>query len=340
MGDVLAIEAVEAYLQDRLAEPDISVTKMRRPAVGFSRETWFVTFADGRRLLLRTDLPGGLSACPTSLRLEYELYRRLESTRVPVARALWYEDDLDRFGRELYVREFVDGTAEPEGFSDPAPRFDDVRIEASREHARKMALVHQVDWGSLGLGDLLVAPPDAASAALATVDRLHGLYEGCRLEPLPIVEEGLAWMRSIAPRTSPGVALCKGSNGAMQEIWRDGEIVAMSDWELASLGDPSNDWARCQGYVPTIPGRWDEDRLLDYYEEVSGLRIERKAMAFYRLVYRVEMLIVGLHAIGPVVSGALPDVRLAGLARAVVGGQRALAEAMGIVGSSPLVPAW
>ena len=115
-----------------------------------------------------------------------------------------------------------------------------------------------------------------------------------------IIEAAFGWMRANAPKNSPGVRLCKGSNGEWQEIWRAGEIVGMSDWELASIGDPANDWARCNGFKPVVAGRWDERRLFDYYEEVSGLHIDGKSVDYYRLVYALEMLVVCLHAGLPV----------------------------------------
>ena len=41
----------------------------------------------------------------------------------------------------------------------------------------------------------------------------------------------------------------KGTNGYGEEIFRDGRLVAMSDWELARIGDPAYDWAQIQGFV-------------------------------------------------------------------------------------------
>ena len=117
----------------------------------------------------------------------------------------------------------------------------------------------------------------------------------------------------------------------MQEIWRGTEIVGMSDWELASLGDPANDWARCHGFVPTIPGRWDEQRLLDYYQSVSGLHVERASLAYYRLVYALEMLIVCHHAALPILKGQSRDARLSYLATAPIHAfHMRLAQAMGL----------
>jgi len=308
---------IEQYLRRRMG-PSTRVRGLRRIPVGLSRQTWIVDLGD-RCIVVRTDQAGGASAVPTPLKTEYELHRRLAETGLPVARALWFEDDPTVFGAHAYVREYIEGNPSVPGFEDPDPSFDDVRIQVSMEHARKMAAVHAVDWQALNLPELLgPAPASPAQAGVATVDRILGKLEAVAAEPLPLAVAVARRLRELAPREAAGVLLCKGSNGAMQEIWRDGRIVGLSDWELASLGDPANDWARCHGYVPTIPGRWDEQHLLDYYAEVSGNVIDPQSVAFYRHVYSFEMTLVGAHSALPVIEGSAPDARLAYLASSIV----------------------
>ena len=83
-----------------------------RAARGVSRETWLVdaeVTRQGRTVLegfaVRRDHDVG-SVDPIPLRTEYEVYRRLADSAVPVARALWYEDDPSwrPDGRDAYVR--------------------------------------------------------------------------------------------------------------------------------------------------------------------------------------------------------------------------------------------
>jgi aminoglycoside phosphotransferase (APT) family kinase protein len=321
--------AVESYLSRHLGQR-ATLRRLDRIPVGLSRGTWVATL-DDRKLVLRADQPGGASACPTPLEVEYELYRRLAETELPVARTLWFEPDESVLGLRLYVREWIDGSADVAGFADPDPRNDPIRIEVSREHARKLAAVHALDWRALGLDELLEAPAGPRDSAHAAVERIQRKIRAITLEPIPVLDLIAKWLREQAPTTSPGVVLCKGSNGAMQEIWRDGTIVGMSDWELASIGDPTSDWARCQGYIVSVEGTWDERRLLDYYASLSGLGISDEAMTFYRHLYRFEMLLVGLHSALPVIDGTLPDARLAFLAsETVIGGIASFAQVLGL----------
>jgi aminoglycoside phosphotransferase (APT) family kinase protein len=281
--------------------------------------TCLVTDGSGSRersLVVRRDLPGG-SVCPSPLRREFEIYRRLEQTAVPIARPLWMERDPQWLvdGREHYVREHVDGSWEIDGFHDADPRFDDLRIEVSKEHLRKLALVHTCDWQALGFGEILAAPAGPEACATAAIDRLVAELDAFQVEPMPAVEEALGWLREQAPRHAPRVSLLKGTNGLGEEVFRDGEIVAMSDWELASIGDPASDFAHLQDLVPdVIRGgelRWGLGPALAYYERVSGITIDPASVAYYRILGALEMVVFAHNAALPLITGTDHLARLA-----------------------------
>jgi aminoglycoside phosphotransferase (APT) family kinase protein len=317
-------ERLAAYLLLRTpgatAVRDVDVVKFPR---GVSRETWFVTYvieqADGgepRSIVVRRDLPGG-SVCPSPLRREYEIYRRLEGTAVPIARALWFEDDpaWQADGRPHYVREHIDGSWEIPGFQDPDAAFDDFRIAISREHLRCLAAIHTCDWEALGFGDVLLAPTGPDTCATTAIDRLVAELDSFQIEPMPVVEEAVGWLRENAPRSAPRVSLLKGTNGLGEEVFRDGEIVAMSDWELASIGDPASDFAHLQDLIPDVirdgKVRWGQGPALEYYEEISGIAVAPAAISYYQVLGALEMVVFAHNAAIPLVAGTDHLVRLA-----------------------------
>ena len=76
----------------------------------------------------------------------------------------------------------------------------------------------------------------------------------------------------------------------------------------------------------------DEDRLLDFYEEVSGLHVERENLDFYRLIYALEMFLTSHNAAVPVVHGEDLSARLCILSvSSVQTTQTALARGIGIL---------
>jgi len=324
---VVRPEDVERHFKDRLPSTDpsirdVSVRAVRRMPRGVSRETWEVEAdvgcADGtvrRGYVIRRNLRGGTSVDPVPLRFEYDVYARLAGSPVPVARPLWFDEHgLPDGHGALYVRERVDGDWRVGHFDDPDPRWDELRIATAKEHLRHLAKVHTCDYVALGLGDILSIPPSTEDCA-ATVLRYHEQRLRGVAEPTPVANEALARLHATAPAKASSIGLCKGTNGLGEEIFRDGRIVAMSDWELAVIGDPAYDWAQIQQLVPlTAPdGRqiWSEEQALAYYESVSGIHIEPATLAWYRALNSLIKFTYTSHASRVLRGGVNRGVRMA-----------------------------
>jgi aminoglycoside phosphotransferase (APT) family kinase protein len=130
----------------------------------------------------------------------------------------------------------------------------------------------------------------------------------------------------------------KGNNGLGEEIWQGTRIVAMSDWELASIGDPAFDFAQLQDLVPAVGPperpRWGLRQALDYYRQVSGIVIDKRNLHYYRTLYAVDKATNGLSALRMISDGHL-GARFGWVASEVLyRARRSLAEAAGLFGGS------
>jgi len=293
--------ALEPYLRAKISA-DLKVTSIVRFGRGTSRETWFATFekADGAKqsLVLRRDYIAG-PIDPSPLDREYFIYERLGRTDVPISRVLWWEDDPKWTDRPFYVREHVEGSWNIPHFTDPDPLYDILRIAISKEHMQNLARVHAVDWQELGFEARFRAPARGEDAAALNIDLILDQLEQCRVDPVPIVLEAAAWMKERAP-VAPRLCLCKGTNGLGEEIFRDGKLVAMSDWEESSIGDPAADFAFMQSMAPDIVRNgeniWSLQKALDYYQSVSGHPVAIESVRFYGLVRALKMAVFGQAA--------------------------------------------
>lgn len=267
-------------------------------ARGSSRETRFVRYRidDGpdRELVLRSDFPAG-STDPNPLDLEYFIYDRLNGADIPTARALFWEDDPALTDRPLYAREKIDGDWNIPHYSDPDPAHDDLRIAIAKQHIATLARVHAVDWRALGLGDRLPVPHDEADAARAALRHARDQFLALATEPIPLVLEAAEWLSDHAP-SADRLCLCKGTNGYGEEVFRDGRIVALSDWEEVSIGDPAADFAFMQGFLVDIERDghllWGLQPALDFYESLTGLRITPQKVQYYQLVRSLRLLVM------------------------------------------------
>jgi len=342
-SDGLQRDFLERYLPRQFACDGVHVNEIIKFPRGSSRETWFVdcTLVKGsarepQALVIRRDFPGG-SVCPMPLRTEFEIYHRLQNSNVPVARTLWFEDDpqLLEGNREFYLREQVQGSWEIPHILDPDPQFADLRIAYAKEHIRNLALVHTCDWAGLGFGAIMDVPESAEACARSIIDSFERELSAFQIEPFPILAEAREWLLDHAPASAPRIALLKGTNGYGEEIFRDGKLVAMSDWELARIGDPAYDWAQMQDFAADIvvdgSKVWGLEQALAFYEAQCGIHIELAAVDYYRRLYSLIGMTFCHNAAIPVTRGTDLMARLCWPATEVLYRmKRTMAQTIGI----------
>jgi aminoglycoside phosphotransferase (APT) family kinase protein len=333
-------EWLQRYLSHRLGEP-VRVTgeDITRFPRGSSRETWFIRYTSAaggepRTLVFRLDFRSG-STDPSSLDQEYFLYERLGQTAVPVPKVLWWEEDPAWTDRPFYTRLHVEGDWDVPHYLDPSPAYDELRIEISKEHMRKLALVHNVDWKTLGLDSRLTAPPSPERCAQTYVEVIERYMEEVRSVAIPLFLEAAEWLKDQAP-AAPRICLCKGTNGLGEEVFRGREIVAMSDWEEASLGDPAADFASLQNFMPEIErdGKkiWGLEPALDYYRSVSGIDVSPERVGYYFQVRALKTVLFAQKAATSAHRSVDAPVRQTWTGTEVLHvGKRGLAAAMGLL---------
>ena len=291
------------YLCERVEDAsEVEVTEVLRSWPGMSRETWFVRAqlsaggsASERRYVFRMDPPGGGFGFNT-VGYEARVYEMLQETKIPVQPFLWREpagNDWLPDGREFFVRSWVDGTVQPENLHNPNPKYDGVRERIVKHHIERLVDIHALDWKTLGFGEFAPYVPDSAETALEAEIEFH--LEQSQQHVIgvrPAVTEAMLCLREHLPAPSSRVVMRKENNGIGEEIWQGETIVAMSDWETASLGAPELDLAVAARNTLHL---WNTERALDYYEQISGYEINREAIAFYTNMWsmKVTLGIVG-----------------------------------------------
>ena len=211
---------------------------------GHSNLTYRVDDADGRSVVLRRPPEGHLLPTAHDMGREHRLIAALAATDVPVPAALAHCEDTSVTGAPFYVMAHVDGyvlhTAElaVDHFAEAA-RGRDRRGRTSTCSAR----LHAVDPDD-GRPRRPVARRRTTSPASSR--RGGGSTRHQAPTTTPMLEHGA---RMALERTSPSrdrPASCTATTASGTASRRpDGEVVAVLDWEIATLGDPLADL----GYV-------------------------------------------------------------------------------------------
>jgi aminoglycoside phosphotransferase (APT) family kinase protein len=231
-----------AWLEQRLERP-VGIAAVDRLAEGHSRAMFKVTLEGGTRYVLRME-QGGVFG--TSSAEEFRVMQGLYDAGYPVARPRWHEPDRAVLGQPFLVMDFLDadrGASPPES------------IGLAFIHT--LHRLHELDWKAAGL-DFDIVPPTPDDATPLQVERWHRTYREAAAAPIPLLEEAAQWLTERAPPLDR-VHVVHGDAGPGNFVHRDGEIVAVTDFEFCHLGDPAEDWAFCasmRGYRTMGRAAW------------------------------------------------------------------------------------
>jgi aminoglycoside phosphotransferase (APT) family kinase protein len=204
------------------------------------------------------------------------LLRAVQDTAVRVPRVLATCDEESVIGAPFYVMERVAGdvptTRLPEG-------GDAARIGAELVDA--LVEVHAADWRACGL-EGYGKPTGYLERQLR---RFSGLWEHNRTRELPLMERVTQWLGVHRPESVPAT-IVHGDYRLGNTMFAGSRLVAIFDWELATIGDPLADvgyliatWAQRDdpegsivGLSPVTrePGFPTREELVARYEERSG----------------------------------------------------------------------
>jgi aminoglycoside phosphotransferase (APT) family kinase protein len=231
---LLVIEPLADFLRD--AGLDDGNGRLSATPVGDGHSN--VTFLLSTGVVLRRPPRGPLPPSAHDVLREARLLRALDRTPVRTPSVLAVCDDTDVIGAPFYVMEQIKGevvtNSIPEPLDTPAERerMADELIDALVE-------LHAADWASLDL-EGFGKPTGYLERQLR---RFLGLWEHNRTRELPEVEQVGEWLQANMP-FSPPATIVHGDyrlGNTMMASGAPARLVAIFDWEMATIGDPLAD---------------------------------------------------------------------------------------------------
>jgi len=274
---LLVLEPLAEFLTEHGLQtpPDVSATPIGE---GHSN----VTFVLSTAVVVRRPPRGPLPPSAHDVLREARLLQALQSTPVRVPKVLAVCSDEHVIGAPFYVMEQVDG----EVITDAVPAPLD-SPEQHRQIADQLidALVelHFVDWQAVGL-EGFGKPNGYLERQLR---RFTGLWEINRTREIPEVEQLHEWLAANMPE-SPEATIVHGDyrlGNTMFGVDAPARLVAIFDWEMATIGDPLADlgylvmhWTQPEDpeskfnlhTVTRLPGFPTREEMISRYEEQSG----------------------------------------------------------------------
>ena len=256
------LEALHAWLAQQRGS-DAAITELRRIATGNSRAMWFVELSDGQRYVVRVE-QGGVFG--TSSAEEYRFMLAAAQLGCPAAQVRWLEPTGAVIGQPFFVMDFVSSTATGRDDRTLAPAL-------ARDFVRRLDELHRLDWSLALQSDVA-----AADATREQIERWKAVYVTSALLPVPLLEEGTAWLHRHAPSLER-MSIVHGDPGPGNFL-HDGErVVAFTDWEFTHLGDPMEDWA----YLVSMRGArtMPKQDWLKLFRDVAGTTVSDDDLRFW-----------------------------------------------------------
>jgi aminoglycoside phosphotransferase (APT) family kinase protein len=275
---------------------------------GRSNLTYRVRGAGGCWVLRRPPL-GHVLPTAHDMAREHRVLAALAATDVPVARPLALCEDASVNDAPFYVMEDRPGVVLADALPDGYATTSVERRRIGEALVATLVALHAVDFRAVGLADF--GRPEGYLER--QVRRWAEQWERSRTGPLPAIDELLRRLGGALP-VSPAPTLVHGDYrlGNLALDPNDpGSVVAIYDWEMATLGDPLADlgytliyWAepgdvrdgRFLSGVTAAPGFHTRAELTEAYAKASGRDVA--AIDFYQVLALTKLAVIseGIYA--------------------------------------------
>ncbi len=288
-----------------------------------------ITPGTERELVLRRPPFGSRVKTAHDMGREHRILSRLWTVYPKAPRAFAACDDPGVIGAPFYVMERVRGVILrhqklPPGIELPPPamrRLSEAAVDG-------LAELHAVDYAAAGLGDL--GRPQGYVERQVT--GWHERWRNARTDDVPDVDRAFAWLTDHLPPES-GAALIHNDYKYDNLVLSPdlARIVAVLDWEMATVGDPLMDLGTSLGYwldpdddpamrsLPagptTVPGNLRRAEVAQRYAERSGRDVSE--IVFYYVYGLLKISVIAQQIYFRYKQGLTHDERFAGMIDAV-----------------------
>ncbi|GAA1651556.1 phosphotransferase family protein [Georgenia ruanii] len=283
-------------------------------AGGHSNLTYRVTDVTGQAWIIRRPPTGELLATAHDMAREWKLIEALNG-HVPVPPPVAMCTDADVTGAPFHVTEFVDGVVLRD-----AKVADDVPLElrplVSESFVRAIGALHTLEPAAVGLQDL----GKGVGYVGRQLKRWRQQYELSRTRDVPGVEWTYERLVACMPEREQVSVVHADYRLDNVILAPGGDVRAILDWELATLGDPLADVGSMIAYWtgegepsgmdydwPTSAGGFlSRDEMAELYTGVTGIWVDD--LDYYVAFAHWRIACIGEGVVARYRSGSMKEV--------------------------------
>jgi aminoglycoside phosphotransferase (APT) family kinase protein len=266
--------------------------------------------AGDRELVLRRPPIGAKIKTAHDMSREYRILSHLHPVYQKVPRPLLFCDDESVLGAPFYVMERVRGVIlraqKPHGL-DLSP---ELMRRLSETFVDNLAEIHGIDFEAAGLGEL----GSPQGYVRRQVEGWTKRYYNARTDEVASIESLADWLQQNLPADSDRPALIHNDYKydnlvlAPDDLAR---VIAVLDWEMATIGDPLMDFGTSLGYwveatdpeewqrygfgMTSLAGSFTRTALLEYYARRTGRRIDDPVFYFVYGLLKIAVIVQQIY---------------------------------------------
>jgi aminoglycoside phosphotransferase (APT) family kinase protein len=322
-GEQPDLERLTTFLSVHLGSAETPLVVEQFPH-GHSNLTYLIRLGD-RELVLRRPPFGNRVKSAHDMGREYRILSRLCRVYEPAPCPVLFCDDEGVLGAPFYLMERRHGVI----LRKPPPADHPMPPESVRRLCESLidglARLHALDYQAAGLGDL-GKPEGYVERQVSGWTRR---YRDAQTDDVPGLDRAAEWLSANRPAES-GAALIHNDykfDNLVLDPDDPGRIVAVLDWEMATIGDPLMDLGTTLGYwiEPTdpeplrrslagptaLPGSPTRRELGRRYCELAGREVPD--LLFYHVYGLFKIAAIAQQIYARYVRGSTQDPRFAAL---------------------------
>ena len=275
-------------------------------AGGHSNLTFRVDDSAGHRYVLRRPPLSHALASAHDMGREHRLISALANSAVPVAPALGLCSDASVNDAPFYVMDFVAGHVVRDNATALQVLTPATRRRASLSLVETMAAIHAVDLDAVGLADL----GRHEGYIERQLKRWYGQWNASKTHELGAIDRVHEALSMRIPPQGPATIVHGDYRLDNCMVDDAGNVIAVLDWELCTLGDPMADlgllmvyWTgphdepSTSSFAPTTTdGFLDRAELAAHYAKVSGRDVSQLDYYVSFAYWKLACIIEGVYA--------------------------------------------
>lgn len=307
-GEEFDAQKLFAYLFAEIPDVDGPLTVEQFPS-GFSNLTYLIRMGD-RELVLRRPPVGAKIKSAHDMGREFKILSHLHPVYGKVPRPLLFCQDESVLGVPFYVMERVRGVILRAQLPKGVELTADTMRPLCESFVHNLVEIHDVDYAAAGLSDLGLAK----GYVKRQVDGWTRRYYNSRTDDVPEIDHLASWLANNLQADSGAGALIHNDykyDNLVLSPDNIAEVIAVLDWEMATIGDPLMDFGTTLGYwvdtddddswkqfafgITSLPGSFSRSDLIQRYSHLSGRDVSNVVFYYAYGLLKIAVIVQQIY---------------------------------------------